>query len=91
MAFPQNWKLTRRVSFDPLRLSPAQLILPQVLDEAFPEITIDLVLIQGTFDPMHLGALSHHLNVPQSLMFMTCPGSGIEHSVADLGTRVIVL
>ncbi|TEB34238.1 amino acid permease [Coprinellus micaceus] len=63
----------------------------KILDEAFPEITIDLVLIEGTFDPQSVHALAHHLDIPTSLMFMSCPGPGFPWSVADLGTRVILL
>ncbi|KIJ98667.1 hypothetical protein K443DRAFT_626861, partial [Laccaria amethystina LaAM-08-1] len=50
-----------------------------VLDEAFPEITIDLILVQDSFNPKNVAALAHHLDIPPSLMFMSCPGpnSGI--------------
>ncbi|KAJ3533314.1 hypothetical protein NMY22_g7383 [Coprinellus aureogranulatus] len=63
----------------------------KILDEAFPEITIDLLLIEGTFDPPSVHALAHHLDIPTSLMFMSCPGPEFPWSVADLGTRVILL
>lgn len=63
----------------------------KILDEAFPEITIDLLLVEGVFDPHSVHALAHHLDIPTSIMFMSCPGSEFPHSVADLGTRVIIL
>ncbi|KDR77023.1 hypothetical protein GALMADRAFT_425547 [Galerina marginata CBS 339.88] len=63
----------------------------KILDEAFPEITVDLILVDGTFDPPNVAALSHHLNIPQSLMFMTCPGPSFPYSVAEFGTRIISL
>ncbi|KAF8902544.1 AAAP amino acid permease [Gymnopilus junonius] len=63
----------------------------KILDEAFPEITVDLILVDGTFDPANVAALSHHLSIPQSLMFMTCPGPLFPYSVAEFGTRVISL
>ncbi|KAF8635626.1 hypothetical protein AX15_000265 [Amanita polypyramis BW_CC] len=61
----------------------------KILDEAFPETTIDLFLIQGEFNPESVAALAHHLNIPTSLMFMGCPGRVFKYSVADFGTRII--
>ncbi|PFH51185.1 hypothetical protein AMATHDRAFT_3316 [Amanita thiersii Skay4041] len=63
----------------------------KILDEAFPEITIDLILVQGRFNPESLSALAHHMNIPTSLMFMGCPGRSFQYSVAEMGTRVILL
>ncbi|KAF9260746.1 AAAP amino acid permease [Marasmius fiardii PR-910] len=63
----------------------------KILDEAFPEFTIDLVLVQDRFSPENVTSLAHRLQIPTSLMFMTCPGENFPHSVADLGTRVISL
>lgn len=60
-----------------------------VLDEAFPEITIDLVIVRGMFEPCNVAALAHQLGIPTSLMFMSCPGPHFPYSVADLGTRII--
>ncbi|KJA23900.1 hypothetical protein HYPSUDRAFT_39416 [Hypholoma sublateritium FD-334 SS-4] len=63
----------------------------KILDEAFPEITIDLTLVNGTFEPASVAALSHRLGIPQPLMFMTCPSAQCPHSIADFGTRIISL
>ncbi|KAF8152993.1 amino acid permease-domain-containing protein [Crassisporium funariophilum] len=63
----------------------------KILDEAFPEITIDLILVPAPFTPPHLAALSHALRIPQSLMFMSCPGPGFVWEVADFGGRIISL
>ncbi|KAG2362346.1 hypothetical protein BDR07DRAFT_1284920, partial [Suillus spraguei] len=60
-----------------------------VLDEAFPEITVDLMFIEGRFDPKNLTALAHHLKIPRSLMFMNSPGLNFQYSVAEFGTRII--
>lgn len=62
-----------------------------VLDEAFPEITIDLVIVNDVFEPAKIFALSHALGIPNSLMFMSCPGTDFPYSIADLGTRIIAL
>ncbi|KAG1757388.1 amino acid permease-domain-containing protein [Suillus lakei] len=65
------------------------ILLPFFLDEAFPEITVDLVLVEGQFDPKNVAALAHHLKIPRSVMFMSSPGPNFRYSVAELGTRII--
>ncbi|KAG1819188.1 amino acid permease-domain-containing protein [Suillus subaureus] len=61
----------------------------KILDEAFPEITVDLMFIKGQFDPKNLAAVAHHLKIPRSLMFMNSPGPNFQYPVAELGTRII--
>ncbi|KAI6020058.1 amino acid permease-domain-containing protein [Pisolithus microcarpus] len=71
------------------------MILPEleanakILDEAFPEITIDLVLVEEQFTPQNVAALAHRLKTPTSLMFMSCPGPSFPYSVAEFGTRIV--
>ncbi|KAJ7057410.1 hypothetical protein C8F01DRAFT_1372095 [Mycena amicta] len=61
----------------------------RILDEAFPEITIDLIIIQDTFTSTSLGALAKRLGIPPSLMFMSCPGPRFPWAVAETGVRII--
>jgi len=63
----------------------------KILDEAFPEITIDLVLIEDSFTPSNVAALAHHLQIPRSLMFISCPGDRLPQSIDEFGTRIIAL
>jgi hypothetical protein len=63
----------------------------KILDEAFPEITIDLVVVHTDFTPATVAALAQELDILPSLMFMSCPGVNFAHSVADMGTRIITL
>ncbi|KAJ7159241.1 amino acid permease-domain-containing protein [Mycena crocata] len=63
----------------------------KILDEAFPEITIDLIVVDGTFSPANVVALAHRLQIPPSLMFMGCPGPRFPHPIAEFGTRIISL
>ncbi|KAI0338562.1 hypothetical protein BDW22DRAFT_1362598 [Trametopsis cervina] len=63
----------------------------KILDEAFPEITVDLILVRGRFTPSNVAALAHRLKVPTTLMFMSCPGPHFAFSVADFRTRIISL
>ncbi|KAI6026044.1 amino acid permease-domain-containing protein [Pisolithus marmoratus] len=73
----------RSLFFTPAHISTA------VLDEAFPEITIDLVLVEEQFSPQNVAALAHQLKTPTSLMFMSCPGPSFPYSVAEFGTRIV--
>ncbi|KAF8183234.1 amino acid permease-domain-containing protein [Mycena galopus ATCC 62051] len=63
----------------------------KILDEAFPEITIDLIIVYDTFAPANVASLAHRLQIPAALMFMSCPGPAARYPVADFGTRVISL
>ncbi|KAJ7439001.1 amino acid permease-domain-containing protein [Mycena latifolia] len=63
----------------------------KILDEAFPEITIDLIVVQGAFAPPQVVALAHRLRIPPALMLMSCPGPRFPHPVAEFGTRIIAL
>jgi hypothetical protein len=63
----------------------------KILDEAFPEITIDLILVEDSFTPSNVAALAHQLQVPRSLMFMSCPGDRFPYSIDEFGTRIITL
>nr|GAT55555.1 AAAP amino acid permease [Mycena chlorophos] len=61
----------------------------KILDEAFPEITIDLIIIQDTFTSASIGALAQRLGIPPALMFIRCPGPRPRCSVAEMGVRII--
>jgi len=61
------------------------------LDEIFPEIRIDFLVVKGRFGPDLIQKLSAHLDVPQNYMFIGCPGDRFPHNLADLGgVRLIV-
>eukprot|EP01117_Protostelium_nocturnum_P019958 TRINITY_DN8784_c0_g1_i1.p1 TRINITY_DN8784_c0_g1~~TRINITY_DN8784_c0_g1_i1.p1 ORF type:complete len:644 (+),score=213.44 TRINITY_DN8784_c0_g1_i1:346-2277(+) len=55
------------------------------LDKQYPKLCIDLVLVEGTFDPATVHEISHLLQVPKNFMFITCPGDHFPHGFADLG------
>jgi len=55
------------------------------LDRQYPKLCIDLVLIQGTFDPKTVRAVSENLKVPRNFMFITCPGDHFPHNFSELG------
>ncbi|KAF7440164.1 hypothetical protein PC9H_000508 [Pleurotus ostreatus] len=61
----------------------------RILDEAFPQITIDLVIVYAPFSPVSVATLAHRLNIPPSLMFMGCPGKDSPYELFEFGTRII--
>ncbi|KAF7722268.1 hypothetical protein EC973_003488 [Apophysomyces ossiformis] len=64
----------------------------RMLDEIYPKIQIDLMFIQGTFDPATVDTISRQLDIPKSFMFMTCPGKDFSHRFGDFnGVRIIML
>ncbi|GAA5879607.1 hypothetical protein JCM3774_004283 [Rhodotorula dairenensis] len=66
-----------------------------ILDEAFPSITVDLVLVRAPFTPTCVHALGHRLGVTSGRMMMGAPSEPVNHGgnefcVRDLaGVRVI--
>jgi hypothetical protein len=61
------------------------------LDEAYPEIDIEFVVVPGKFGPELVRKLSKQWRIPANLMFIGCPGEGMPHSLAALGgVRVII-
>jgi len=55
------------------------------LNSAYPKFRIDLLLIQGEFNPPLVEKLSRQLSVPANFMFFACPSASFTHHVADFG------
>jgi hypothetical protein len=63
----------------------------RVIDELYPELRIDLVLVQGKFGPELIEKLSRRMNVPKNYMFIGTPGDRFPHNIAELGgVRLII-
>lgn len=63
----------------------------EVLDRAYPAISIDYIQIPGTFGPELIQQLSKDWNIPVNFMFISTPGDRFTHHVSELGgVRVIV-
>ncbi|MFP6685164.1 MAG: APC family permease [Polyangiaceae bacterium] len=61
------------------------------IDEIYPELRIDLVLVKGAFGPALIHELSQRLGVPKNYMFLGTPGDRFPHNIADLGgVRLII-
>lgn len=62
-----------------------------IVDREYPELAVDLILVQGTFGPALVEALSQRLQVPQNYMFIGTPGEQFPHDLGALGgVRLII-
>jgi amino acid transporter len=63
----------------------------QFLDEVYPDVEIEFVVIEGTFGPELIRQLSKEWGIPTNLMFIGSPGERFPHSLAALGgVRLII-
>ncbi len=61
-----------------------------VLDQAYPEIDIELVVVVGTFGPALIDRLSAEWRIPTNFMFIGSPRGHLEFGLADLrGVRLV--
>lgn len=61
------------------------------LDEAYPQIDIDFVVLEGRFGPELIQKLSKEWSVPTNLMFIGSPGGKLVYGLAELGgVRLII-
>jgi amino acid transporter len=62
-----------------------------MLDEAYPEIRIEYIFVDGEFGPALIDTLSARWQVPPNFMFIGSPGHGFPRGLAELGgVRLIV-
>ena len=63
----------------------------QFLDEAYPEINIEFVVLEGTFGPALIQELSQRWKIPPNFMFIGSPGDHFLYGLAELGgVRLII-
>ena len=63
----------------------------EFLDQAYPEIDIEYVELEGTFGPELIQELSEKWNIPKNLMFIGSPGGRLPYDLAQLGgVRLII-
>ncbi|TWT77924.1 hypothetical protein Pla123a_17230 [Posidoniimonas polymericola] len=61
------------------------------LDEAYPEIDIDFVVVHGELSPRLIDELSAKWRIPNNFMFIGSPGDRFPYGLADLGgVRLII-
>ncbi len=57
----------------------------KTIDQIYPELRVDLLLVEGKFGPEMIERLSQRLNVPKNYMFIGTPGDRFPHNIAELG------
>ena len=63
----------------------------EFLDDAYPEIDIEFVVIEGIFGPELISDLSRKWDVPTNLMFIGSPRGRLGYGLAELGgVRLII-
>ena len=63
----------------------------EFLDEVYPEIDIEFVVLEGTFGPELIGELSRQWKIPTNLMFIGSPHGHLMYGLAELGgVRLII-
>lgn len=59
----------------------------QLIDEAFPKITVDLIFIEAAFSPLIVEAISRKLGIPKHRFFLACPNEKLR----EFGSLRIIL
>ena len=63
----------------------------EILDEAYPEIKIDFVVVKDTFSPELIQKLSRDWDIPVNFMFLGSPGDHFRYGLAEMGgVRLII-
>lgn len=71
----------------PARLKPDL----EMLDEIYPEIDVELVVVEGTFGPDLIEELSQKWKIPANFMFIGSPSGHLMYGLAELGgVRLII-
>ena len=62
-----------------------------LLDQAYPEIEIELQVVEGRFGPAIVERLSKEWGIPKNFMFIGSPGDRFPYRLEELGgVRLIV-
>jgi len=63
----------------------------QFLDEAYPDIDIELLIIEGDFGPDLIDRLASEWSIPKNFMFIGSPGDHFPYRLEELGgVRLII-
>lgn len=61
------------------------------LDRAYPEISIEFIVLRGVFGPELIQEISKKWNIPANFMFIGSPNGAFTYNLADLGgVRLII-
>lgn len=70
-----------------------KILIQQVkaIDQIYPRLKIDLLLVKGTFDPFLIEALSKRSKVSKNRMFIGSPSGKFPHRIEQLGGVRVIL
>jgi hypothetical protein len=57
----------------------------QLVDEAFPKITVDLLFVQAELSPVVVETMSRKLSIPKHRFFLACPSAASKYTLNDFG------
>ena len=63
----------------------------ETLDRAYPEMAMEYIVLEGTFDPAMVEKLSKEWNIPKNFMFISSPGEKFSYRVEELGGVRLIL
>ncbi|MBK9041568.1 MAG: APC family permease [Bdellovibrionales bacterium] len=73
------------------KIPPSIWYQARVIDEIYPNLRIDLVLVKGIFSPELVDALSKRFGIQKNQMFIGTPGGNFPHKIESLGgVRVVI-
>jgi len=79
------------VTDDPSKVPEKLKLDVAFLDEEYPQIDIEFVVIEGNFGPELIQQLSREWGIPANFMFIGSPAGNMSHSLAELGgVRVVI-
>lgn len=61
------------------------------LDRAYPDMEMEFIVLEGTFNPEMVDRLSKEWNIPKNFMFISSPGEKFSYRVEDLGGVRLIL
>ena len=63
----------------------------KIIDEEYPEIDVEEVILKGEFGPELIKELSAKWNIPINFMFIASPGDHFPYRIEELGgVRLII-
>lgn len=63
----------------------------KMIDKLYPQLRIDFLAVNGTFDSFLIEHLSRRLNIPKNMMFIGTPGNRFPHRIEELGGVRVIL
>jgi hypothetical protein len=63
----------------------------KIVDQLYPKLKVDLILIKGVFGQDLIDSIAEHLNVAKNRMFIGSPSGKFPHRIDDLGGVRLIL